>query len=145
MQHQLETESIFNQYKKIINESVDIEDIARTFESSAGEYGIDEYLQRLALLAHSYKDKHNILYDLESWLFNAVKSNVYELEQNSEDFNINDYKKGLRDIIANGEDSYFWDPSFDDDYKPEGTWNPRDQESINDYGAYDDDDFALNG
>ena len=132
MQHQLETESIFNQYKRIINESVDFETIARTFEDSAGKYGIDEYLQRLALLAHSYKDKHNILYDLESWLMNAVRSDVYELEQTFEDFDINDYKKGLRDIIANGEDSYFWDPSFDD-YKPEGTWNPRAQEAINDY------------
>ena len=132
MQHQLETESIFNQYRKIINESVDFETIARTFEDGAGEYGIDEYLKRLALLAHSYKDKHNILYDLESWLMNAVRSDIYELEQTFEDFDINDYKKGLRDIIANGEDSYFWDPSFDD-YKPEGTWNPRDQEAINDY------------
>ena len=133
MQHQLETESIFNQYKKIINESVDFETIARAFESSAGEYGIDEYLQRLALLAHNYKDKHNILYDLESWLMNAVRSDIYELEQTFEDFDINDYKKGLRDIIANGEDSYFWDPSFDDNYNSEGTWNPRDQEAINDY------------
>ena len=133
MQHQLETESIFNQYKKIINESVDFETIARAFESSAGEYGIDEYLQRLALLAHNYKDKHNILYDLESWLMNAVRSDIYELEQTFEDFDINDYKKGLRDIIANGEDSYFWDPSFDNDYKPEGNWNVRDQEAINDY------------
>ena len=133
MQHQLETESIFNQYKKIINESVDFETIARTFESSAGEYGIDEYLQRLALLAHSYKDKHNILYDLESWLMNAVRSDIYELEQTFEDFDIKDYKKGLRDIIANGKDSYFWDPSFDDDYKPEGNRNARAQELINDY------------
>ena len=133
MLHQSETESIFNQYEKIINESIDFETIARTFEDGAGEYGIDEYLKRPALLAHSYKDKHNILYDLEGWLMNAVRSDVYELEQTFEDFDINDYKKGLRDIIANGEDSYFWDPSFDDDYNSEGTWNPRDQEAINDY------------